>query len=473
MSWEIGSLVWLVLEIGGLATAVHALRRVQHESLLGWIIALLSIPVFSLPIYWLGGRTRFNSYRETYRKAQESEPYLTELERCEEVLNAHRGEPSGRISKLLHGLDDGGWLENNQIKLLIDGPPSYQAMLDSIATARKYVLMETYIFADDETGRSFMAQLAAAAGRGVEVDLLVDRVGSRRFLRSAADELRKAGVRVHAFTAHRGLFWRFELNFRDHRKILVIDGAAGFVGGVNVSDNYVSKGEFKMWRDAHARIEGPAVLALQRSFLRHLSWVDPDRLPPLEWEARPVADGKPIAVATTGPADQPSPHAPLLLTAVIHEARERLWISTPFLVPDRTVDEALRAAAARGVDVRLLVPHRSDSRLADLAMLSLLPEMDECGIRVYRHRKAMVHLKTWVIDDQLAAIGSMNLDNRSLRLNFEVMALVRDEAFTGEIATMLEQDFDHSEILGASTYTDRSRWQQITAGVARLFSPLL
>jgi cardiolipin synthase len=277
-------------------------------------------------------------------------------------------------------------------------------------------------------------------------------------------------VAIHRFATHR---WRnrFQLNFRNHRKIVVVDGARGFVGGLNVGDEYLGlKPPLAPWRDTQLELCGPAVADLQQLFAEDWQWITgapPPLLP------TPPGDGDASAlIVASGPAD-PQETGSLFFAAAINAARQRVWLSTPYFVPDHAVRAALQLAVLRGVDVRVLIPSRPDHRTVFLASTLHAYHAVRAGIRVFRYRPGFLHQKALLIDRDTAAIGSLNLDSRSFRLNFEVAAMAVDPAFAADVAVMLTDDFSRARAIDEREYREAPYLRRVAMHVARLFDPLL
>lgn len=302
----------------------------------------------------------------------------------------------------------------------------------------------------------------------MRVYVLFDSIGSLDLSRSYIDELTEAGVEIRSFLQHESWIDRFQLNFRNHRKLVIADGKVGWIGGLNIGDEYESDG----WRDAHARIEGPAVLNLQLSFLEDWRWVTED-LPAVSWEPHPVGNaGVPVLVVPSGPADE-FETASLMVQQFIHLAEERIWIASPYFVPDEGVMAALKLAALGGLDVRLLLPERSDSRLATLAAYRYMDTLSAAGVRIFRYQPGLMHAKVFLIDDRGAAVSTVNMDNRSFRLNFELTAMVADPAFAGQVERMFENDFASSREMVENEVADMPLWIRLASRGANLFAPAL
>jgi len=266
---------------------------------------------------------------------------------------------------------------------------------------------------------------------------------------------------------------RFQLNFRNHRKIVVTDGRVAWVGGHNVGDEYLGKDpKFGHWRDTHVRIEGPAVLKAQISFMEDWYWAT-DTFPEVSWDVRPAPDGSDarVLIIPTGPADQLET-CNLMFVHAINSATERIWIASPYFVPEHSVIVALQLAGLRGVDVRILIPDNPDHLSVYLAAYSYFDEAGQTGAKFYRYQDGFLHEKAMLVDDQVATIGTANFDNRSFRLNFEITAAIADPTFVGEVERMFEADFARSRLMQPGEY-DRKPWYfRLGVRLARLTSPI-
>ncbi|MBL0713743.1 MAG: cardiolipin synthase, partial [Desulfosarcina sp.] len=361
----------------------------------------------------------------------------------------------------------------NASQLLIDGEVTFACMFEDIAAARSYVLVQFYIIKNDHLGRELKDCLVRKAQANVRVYFLYDEIGSYKLPGSYIREMQQAGVHVSAFHSTRGKTNHFQLNFRNHRKIVVVDGETAYVGGHNVGDEYISRNpKVGHWRDTHVRIQGPVVEALQFCFVEDWHWAT-TRIPDLNWELKPSPAGSEEAlVIASGPAD-PLETCGLMFAQVINMARERIWIASPYFVPDLQILGALKLAVLRGVDVRILLPEKPDHRTVHLATISYYPNTLPVGIKLYRYTAGFLHQKVFLVDRQCAAVGTANLDNRSFRLNFELTLLNYDAAFVQAVEEMLEADFDHSRSVELAEYSERSFAFRLLARSARLLAPIL
>jgi cardiolipin synthase len=310
------------------------------------------------------------------------------------------------------------------------------------------------------------------ARAGIRVYFLFDEVGSHDLPKAYLRELEAAGIEVSAFNTRKGPGNRFQLNFRNHRKVVVVDGKVAWVGGHNVGDEYLGLDpKFGHWRDTHVRIEGPSALGAQLSFAEDWYWAT-DRRVDVTWE--PTASNRgdlPVLILPSGPADEYET-ANLMFVHAINLATERIWIASPYYVPDRPVITALQLAAMRGVDVRILIPDEPDHLAVYLAAFTYLDEAGQSGVRFYRYQDGFLHQKVMLVDHSLATVGTANFDNRSFRLNFEITAAVSDTDFAAQVQDMLEKDFDRSRLMSPGEYDAKPWWFRFAAKVARLTAPV-
>lgn len=478
ISWPLG------LAIAGLYTlglfgAVDAVRRSRTaQGAVAWAVAHVSMPFISLPLYWLFGRARFDDYVRVLREldhvmsgwlasAREGplREWLVEPEQEHDIRR--RGELRG-----FQGLSTLFFTRGNGARLLVDGDQTFDAIFEAIRAAEDYVLAQFYIIRDDETGRVFKKELLDALERGVRVFLLYDELGTRALPRRYLRELRDAGCQLSSASGGRRWLGRFRLNFRNHRKIVVVDGKRGFLGGLNVGDEY--RGEHSRltpWRDTHLEVEGPVVQGLQFSFMRDWYYVRREVLR-VSWDVSVSTQDRKALVLASGPAD-PLETSGLLFAHAIESAERRVWIASPYFVPDGRLLGALQLAALRGADVRILMPRIADHWMFRYLPYAYLPDVDRAGVQVHLYEKGFMHQKVFLVDDDYAGVGTANLDNRSFHLNFEITCVVHDAGFCGEVAEMLSRDFDDSTPLSLSEIEGRSAWFGLASDATRLLAPLL
>lgn len=458
-----------VLALLSAARAVLYSRTAQGS--MAWVLALLLMPFLTLPFYWVFGRSKFEGYvGRRNRVMARAATRLAEFETVESYLDLP-DERFAELHTLARRLGAGGFARGNRTRLLIDGEAAFEEMLAAISSARRFVLVQFYIFRDDGIGRRFQEAMMERARAGVTVCFLYDEIGYRlgdRFLRP----LRDCGIACFPFDPGRkGV--RLQINFRNHRKVVLVDGTCAFLGGVNVGDDYLGKYPQRgFWRDTHLRVDGPAAAQAQVAFFKDWFWAT-DELPPVKFHIVPEDDGEArVLVWHTGPSD-PQPECLLSWLAVINNARERLWLATPYFVPPEPVLHALRLAMMRGVDVRILVPQKNDNLAVQLASQVHLADMANCGAHVYRWTDGFMHQKVALADDGLVVIGAANLDHRSIFINFEISALCVDAQLSLEVAQMLEQDFERSERISLDEFRNAGYWRRLACRTANLFAPML
>lgn len=461
----------LLLHIAGAFAALHALMHTRTApGAVAWVLGLVFLPYATLVPYLFLGRSRFKGYVARHREQPRDGRREQTWSDSAAYFERHRPDPTcsryAAIGTMLGTSFHGG----HRLRLLVDGEATFDAILQAIAQAEHYVLVQFFIFRDDGLGRRMQHALLERAAAGVKVCVLYDGVGSLDLPRSYVDRLTGGGVVVHPF-ATRGWSNRLQVNFRNHRKIVVVDGWRGFVGGLNVGDEYLGlKPPLAPWRDTHLEIEGPAVADLHQAFREDWSWItgaEPPFLAPREGTGSAST-----LVAATGPADWQE-SCSLFFVQAINAARERIWLTTPYFVPDQALGAALRLAVLRGVDVRILVPARADHRTVYLSSTLHSHEAVRAGLRVFRYQPGFMHQKVLLVDDDTAAVGSMNLDSRSFRLNFEIGVLNVDRAFAAEVEAMLLADFSRSVEIDEGQYRKAPYLRRVAMHVARLFDPIL
>ncbi|ACA91214.1 MULTISPECIES: cardiolipin synthase [Burkholderia cepacia complex] len=477
LDWlHLGTLI-LTIHVLGIVAACHAIMNTRtSQGAIAWAVSLTAMPYLTLVPYLFLGRSKFSGYVDARR--HELEMLRTHTPRAPwratDATDGPAADALGQAAVLaLTRLGGMPFLGGNSVRTLVNGDATFSAILSAIDDARDYVLVQFFIVRDDALGRMLRDALLARAATGVRCCLLYDSIGSFDLPHSYVDALRRGGVEVHPFATNRKFVNRFQLNFRNHRKIVVVDGNRAFVGGHNVGVEYLgAKPRLSPWRDTHIEIRGPVVASIQYVFAEDWHWAT-QKLPPIALPppAQP-GDGMHCLAVPMGPADKQETGS-LFFVESINAARERVWITTPYLVPDEAVVSALKLAVMRGVDVRILIPSRRDHYVVFEASKLYARDLVDAGVKVFRYRPGFLHQKVVLIDRIAAAVGSANLDNRSFRLNFEVMVMTVDRAFAGEVETMLDADFAQAYEVDADEYRQSPAWRRIAMHVARLFAPIL
>lgn len=362
----------------------------------------------------------------------------------------------------------------NHVHLYHEGSPAFEAMLAEMSRAHHHIHAEFYIYQPDEIGRRFLQVLIDKARSGVEVRLLYDAIGTRKFMRLPWQELQKAGGQFKQFLPINPLRRSYQINLRNHRKILVVDGQVAFTGGMNVGDEYLGRvPQFGYWRDTQLRIEGPAVADLQRIFTEDWDFAAGEDLEETAYYPSTRQDGMTtVQVVESGP-DRETKAIREVFFATILEARQRLWIASPYFVPDAGLLDALCLAAQRGVDVRLLCLYHPDKWIPFLAGRYYWTDLLRAGGKVYQYTRGMMHAKVVTVDGNWAMVGTANLDNRSMHLNFEVNCLLYDPGLTAELDAAFLRDFRSAIRLDRHVFGQRPFAARLMENTCRLLSPIL
>jgi cardiolipin synthase A/B len=466
--------LYLGIQIVAVLFALRAVKTARTpQGSVGWVVFLFAAPHIAVPIYLFLGHKRYPGYIAARREMHREIASLRALaaEHAPRRAGATAEEMGGRVAAFerLSGVPVSS---GNAVRLLIDGQEAFAALFDAIDAAQNYVLMQFYTIADDALGRRMAEHLIARAKAGVRVLVLYDALGSNGLPRRYLERLRSGGVDIRNFHAIRHARNRLQVNFRNHRKIVVVDGEVAFTGGMNLADAYLGRDpDYGAWRDTMVRVEGPVVAQLQFIFAEDWRWSSGDRLD-LDWAPRTAHEDINALVVAPGPADELETGA-LYFVNAIGAARRRIWIASPYFVPDIDILTALKLAALRGVEVRVLVPEVRDNWLVWLAAFAHFDEVRHAGVEIWRYRDGFMHQKVLLVDDDIASVGSVNLDNRSCRLNFEVTMMVFDAGFIAKVEAMLTRDFAQAVRLTVDLPEQPSFLLRNAAPMARLFAPIL
>lgn len=452
---------------------VFILRSIQTartpQGAVAWATFLFFLPFIAVPVYLFLGNWRYQGYVVARRKAQ---AVIAGVARQKATFGAHNLAPED-LQSGFEGIANLPIVRGNKMSLLIDWQDAFETMFNAIDEAADYVLVQFYIINDDDLGRDLQKTMIRAAKRGVTVRLLYDAVGSKGLTGDYLSGLKDAGIEVLDINRLFGPKSRFQINFRNHRKTVVVDGHIGFTGGYNVGDEYAGRDpQFGKWRDTHCALRGPMVSQLQLIFAE--DWYgasEEDITESLTWITQAdEADMNGVIIAT-GPADELDTGA-LYFCAMIHAAKERIWIATPYLATENDILAALKLAVLRGVEVRLMLPKKGDHLITWLAAFAYFDELREAGVEIWLFDDGFLHQKVILVDERISSIGTINLDNRSCRLNFEATAVIFDKEAAQATAKMLEADFEVSALLEKSL-PEQPHHVRFGAPIARLFAPLL
>ncbi len=463
-----------LVEILGIIAAVHAIMNVRtSQGAIAWAISLVTFPWLALILYAIFGRNKFKGYVLLRSSKDEAIHHVSEDIIRKATENRLIREGISESETALTRLADLPITRYNKSQLLVDGDETFRAIFEGIDSAKDYILVQFFIVKDDGLGRELQSRLIQKARENIRIYFLYDEIGCHKLPRRYTQEMENEGIVTSTFHTTKGKTNRFQLNFRNHRKIVVIDGKTAYVGGHNVGDEYVSKNpKFGAWRDTHVKVEGPIVKAIQFCFIEDWYWAKTS-IPDLNWEFQKAEDGsEETLMIASGPADALDTCG-LMFVQAINAARERIWIASPYFVPDQQILSALKLAALRGVDVRILLPQKPDHRTVYLASFSYYQDTLPLGIKLYRYTAGFMHQKVFLVDSTCAAVGTANLDNRSFRLHFELTLLNYDSTFIEKVEDMLLKDFSLSRAVKLAEYTERSFFFKLAVRLTRLLEPVL
>ena len=451
---------------------------------LAYLLVVFFIPILGSIIYFSFG-VNYRKKRLYSRKIVADSKLLEEIERRhysfsqkialeeKEKLLCH----SDMVTFLLN--DSRAPLSRNKATLLVNGEKKFPEVIKCLEGAKDFIHIEYYIYDHDEIGTRIAEILMRKVKEGVTVRFIYDDFGSHSIKKSLVREMREAGVKVFPFYKIKLVFFANRINYRDHRKIIIIDGKVGFIGGINVSDRYINNDKVNgrlYWRDTHIKLEGPAVSSLQFNFLTNWNFcsgenIQADRyyFPILVAEGK----GEDLVQVVAGGPDYPRPNIMLTYFAAIVSAVKKVYITSPYFIPNDSICDALQKAALSGIDVRLLVPKISDSKFVNAASRSYYGELIASGVKVYLYKKGFVHAKTIMVDENLSIVGTANMDSRSFDLNFEITAVVYSERICSELETSFMKDIEDSDEISLEEWSSRSRYSRFVDKIARLVSPLL
>lgn len=437
-----------------------------------WTLALLFLPVIGLIFYFFFGRS-LKGKSMVSRKLRRK---LLEKSRPKQHSFDGSGLDPSQIHmvKLAHNLCHAHLDRNNKVEIFTDGKSKFDALKNDILNAKNFIFLQYYIYSDDILGNEILNLLALKAKEGVMVRVLYDHVGSFSTKNSFFSRMRSLGVDCHPFfrVTFRKLANR--INWRNHRKISIIDGKIGYIGGMNIADRYVEDApDGRIWRDTHLRVEGDIIESLLYSFAVDWNFLRPDS------EARPVkiegyeASGDiPMQLVTSGPIDKWN-NLVLCFLQAIASAKKRIYIQTPYFLPTDALLKALQGAALSGVDVRIMMPEKTDSILLGYGSRSYISDCLKAGVKIYFYLPGMLHAKTMIIDDDFVTSGSVNFDFRSFENNFEANLLIYSGDVNRRMRDIFFEDLSFSRKVTLSQWRMRGRFEKIMEALVRLFSPIL
>lgn len=458
------------------------LEKKKPENIIAWMTALTFLPIGGFILYVIFGSGLSRRVKRLIkRKAISERDIVRNIDGIENLENARRDDVFHNDRELMTLCYNFGGvpLPGNDIKIFNSGRAKLSALKQDLINAKTSINIEYYIFANDSTGKDIMDILCKKAKEGVEVNLIYDSVGSRKTRRSFFRKLEKAGGKVgEFFPPFMGIrLINLKINYRNHRKIVVIDGKIGYTGGINLRNDHMGKDKRLFpWRDTHLRIEGAGVYALQNIFLDDWRYCTKDSTPPALYLKNgffpsPEIKGDGIVQILSSGPDSRFPRIKEVYTQMITNAKERVYIQTPYFIPDEAFLSALRIAVNSGVDVRIMVPRKPDKKTVYMATLSYLKEISELGVKIYLY-DGFLHSKVLLVDDNKLSIGTCNIDNRSFRLNFENTVIIYSQSLNSSYKKTFEDDINNSQKV-TSNYFQKKRWiTKFFQAIMRLLSSL-
>ncbi|MDD3488959.1 MAG: cardiolipin synthase [Paludibacter sp.] len=469
------TIIFIVLYVYTLTTTISVLLLENRNPVksLSWVLVLLFLPGLGLFLYLIFGqnfRKRKTISKKSLRFATNRPHVSFDIDRLNSNLMDNN---QVNLIRLLYTNSDAKAYPDNKIDILSDGKTTFDAMFNAIQNAKSHIHIEFFIFGNDKISNQLRELLIEKASSGVRVRMIYDYWGSFFLSRWYLQTLREAGVYLRPFLPLRLRFGRSKINYRNHRKILIVDGEVGFTGGLNVADRYIFGNALGMWRDTFVRFEGSVVHGLQQLFLMDWYFVERKLITDPKYYPIPQKfDSNLAQIVISGPDTQWESIMQGISSAIMSATRY-VYIHTPYFIPNDVVENCIQMSAMSGVDVRIMIPARSDSRLSDACTFSYMGRLLEAGVKVYRYTEGFLHSKAIVIDDFISIVGSANLDERSFNQNFEANAFIYEEKTANRLKELFFRDMQNCEELTIEAWTNRRRRQKLKESFARLFSPLM
>lgn len=463
-----------------LSSVVVLLENKRPTSALAWLFFLNLFPIIGFLFYILLSEniSRRKIFSYTVHESNIFNEILTTQYHDFKLGNfefADKGMEQYREMILFHNrLSEAFYSQNNEIRFFYDGQSKFDALFEDIRNAKHHVHLLYYIVKSDKISTKLVNLLCEKAAEGVEIRFLIDHVGGRQLSHKLIHKMENAGVKLSFFFPSKLKFINFKANYRNHRKLVVIDGDIGYTGGMNIGDEYIYSRRFKKWRDTHMRIIGDAVIALQMRFV--LDWRAASQefvlIDTKYMHLSKAANKTGMQIVSSGP-DDINDQVKQGFLKIINEAKEYIYIQTPYFIPDSSITDALSIAAASGIDVRIMIPNKPDHPFVYTATKAYCMDMLEYGIKAYTYEEGFMHSKMIVSDNAIASVGTCNFDIRSFRLNFEVNAFIYDMEVAMELRRQFEKDMEKSIEITLEDVKNQSIFSRFRSAVARLFSPVL
>lgn len=433
---------------------------------LAWITVLLTVPVFGFVLYLFFGRSLKNTRMITRRNRRllRRRGVMHHIDPWKTSMSAQ----SRQTARMIQSMAGVPLYEKNTVEVFTNGRDKFQSLFADLSAARHYILLQYYIIDGDETGRRLADILIDKARSGVNVRVIYDHIGSINTKKAFFRRMSDAGVEIYPFFRVTFPVFATRINWRNHRKIVVIDGNIGYIGGMNVADRYVSQ----TWRDTHLRIMGPAVAGLQYAFSVDWSFMGRPLISDEPEPMRVQSASSFMQLLTSGPTSHWSDIA-MVYTEAIGKATDRVYIQTPYFLPTDTLLRVLQAAALSKVDVRIMIPEKSDSLILTLASASYIEECLRSGIKIYLYQPGMLHAKTVIVDDEIVSVGSTNFDFRSFEHNFECNMFIYSREVNEQLAEIFIKDMAQCRRVNPGEWKRRPKTQKAKESLTRLLSPVL
>ncbi|WP_425447535.1 cardiolipin synthase [Dethiothermospora halolimnae] len=447
---------------------------------ISWLLVLALIPGLGFILYLFLGQNIRKKYKFKKKKYNDFK-HLEEIVDIEkEYLKQSRpfsdseSNVKNRLINLLLRNSESPFTVNNKCKVLTNGNNTFDAIIKELKSAKHHIHMEYYIIKDDDIGNRIRKILIDKAKKGVEVRVIYDSVGCWKLSRRYIKTLKNAGVEIHSFLPVFLPVLSRELNYRNHRKILIVDGRTGFLGGLNIGDEYLGRDKkIGFWRDTHLKIEGEGTYFLQNIFLKDWEFVSKKYVSGREYYPELGYYGEELIQLTYSGPDSHWQSIMQAYFTMISNAEKKIWITTPYLVPGSSITTALISAALSGVDVRIIIPSKPDHLLVHWASMGNVEELLKAGVKVYKYENGFIHSKVLLVDEVAASVGSANLDIRSLEINFEVNSFIYDNEIINKLERDFKNDIKNSTKIKLEEYEQRSVFCKFKESIGRVFSPLL
>lgn len=480
----------LVLEILYIVVLIMVCLRIIYDTgsnskTLAYLVFAVFVPVIGMGFYFLFG-TNFRNKKMYSKKLFGNEEIAVQLkEKIDHYSKQTFAENDAEViankelAVLLVKDSQSPLTANNEVKLLINGEEKFPEVIKALKEAKHHIHIEYYIYENDEIGQQIEEILIEKARQGVTVRFIYDDFGSHSIKKNVVKRLNNNGVFAFPFLKINFVSFANRINYRNHRKIIIVDGQTAFVGGINICDKYINHSDSNQlfWRDTHLRIDGLGVQYLQYLFLCDWNFCASEKLQPNDLFFPPESTvgnrgNKVIQIAASGP-DSETPTILFSILKAINLASKEILITSPYFIPGESLSEALVIAAMSGISVKLLVPGISDSKLVNTAAKSYYSDLLKAGVEIYLYNKGFMHAKTMVTDEKIAIVGTANMDYRSFDLNFEVNAIVYDIEIAKQLRNVFYEDIIHSEKIDAAQWNSRPPYRKLIEKTARLISPLL